>query len=1041
MKNARWGHASRWLGWLGRGGALAILGATALGCGGDDEPSLTDYLPDIPAATGEAQSVYAGAITAANADELIAGPASSGLAGDFFLRNERARFVIQSAVRVIGVVPQGGNLVDAVARDENGADRSEDHFGELSAIYLVGRTCEHDTMEVVRDGSGGGVAVVRALGRGAVNDFINLKGIGLIGVPPEIDPDTDDEVECATTYILHPDSPTLEVYWTFFNAGEFDVRGPFGGLSDTGGETEGFAPTRGFERAGIDALTTLTEPQPIDYVVYQGPEVAYGVVPRHADQATANAAFVIAGVSVVLYGADALLDILQEEHWYFQLPVRTGVTHRVDVVLGDDAADVEAAYRRGLGEEVVEVAGQVAYASGDVPAGARVGLYQDSDGDGQLGAEDLILSYFDPDAAGAFAGEVPPGNYLVRAEVKDTARSDAVAIQVPAAGLAGVDLELPDPVRIHYTIVDDATGNASPGKITVFGHHSAAPDLRVFETHDRVTGVVRMIPAPHGTSVDVGDGADPPIVVPAGGPYKVVASHGTEWSVAQVTLTAPAGTTIDDLELRLRHVVPTPGYLASEFHQHSVGSPDSPVSRPLRIATFLAEGVEFFASTDHDYVTDFQPLIEALGFDRLVRAVPGIEITPFVYGHFQAYPLIPRDDDASNGAIDWARGTEGFAMIPGEIFDAARDRGAQVIQVNHPRADAAAFSDMAQYFDRCGLVFDYDARVIEGDPLRAPVPLEWLRLPETSLWDDSFNGLEVWNGFGMKDSNDDGVREIGKLDIVMRDWFNFLSFGLAIAPLGNSDSHKVVSDAIGMPRTYVRVVDDSPTAIADGSVSDDVMDTLAGRLDTPMDVVVTNGPHINITVPGVAGSPLGSVVDAAGVSATFTVEVLAPDWAAIDTLEVFVNATPDSKKKEETWLQPWVCYTSRAVASLAATDPCLLAARPAQPFSVELVEVAPGFFRYEAKVDVTIDASDVALVNREGAAGEDAWLVVRVRGNRAIFPLHLDGVTSDNLDVLVGEDGAAIDAALTGVGVPATAFTSPVYIDFDGGGYQAPFAP
>src|SRR5687767_7964939 len=59
------------------------------GCGGDDdgppEPSLDDFLPATPAPDGSAQSVWAGAIT--TEAELIPGPASTGLVGDYYMRN------------------------------------------------------------------------------------------------------------------------------------------------------------------------------------------------------------------------------------------------------------------------------------------------------------------------------------------------------------------------------------------------------------------------------------------------------------------------------------------------------------------------------------------------------------------------------------------------------------------------------------------------------------------------------------------------------------------------------------------------------------------------------------------------------------------------------------------------------------------------------------------------------------------------------------------------------------------------------------------
>ena len=35
----------------------------------------------------------------------------------------------------------------------------------------------------------------------------------------------------------------------------------------------------------------------------------------------------------------------------------------------------------------------------------------------------------------------------------------------------------------------------------------------------------------------------------------------------------------------------------------------------------------------------------------------------------------------------------------------------------------------------------------------------------------------------------------------------------------------------------------------------------------------------------------------------------------------------------------------------------------------------------------------------------------------------------------------AMSAALAGKGIPAAAVTAPIFVDFDGGGYRAPFAP
>src|SRR5690606_30062452 len=148
------------------------------------------------------------------------------------------------------------------------------------------------------------------------------------------------------------------------------------------------------------------------------------------------------------------------------------------------------------------------------------------------------------------------------------------------------------------------------------------------------------------------------------------------------------------------------------------------------------------------------------------RVIPGLETTPFAFGHFNAWPIEPDPSDPSRGAIDWARGPQGYALVPGQIFEQMRQRGAELIQVNHPRSAPGAIGDFMQFFDRAALSFDYETRSIGGDALAQPVSNQTLRLPpDMSLWDMTFNALEVWNGFSMGDTNDDGVREIISLDL------------------------------------------------------------------------------------------------------------------------------------------------------------------------------------------------------------------------------------------------------------------------------------
>ena len=1001
--------------------------ALCLGCG--DDSGLEDYYPELPP-TGGAQGASAGQVT--EESQLVPGPAQSGMVGDYFIKNDRATFIVQAPARVIGVIPQGGNLVDA------SIDDVEDHFGELGLIYLLGRTCEHDEIEIVRDGSKGGAAVLRAIGKSGNNDFLNIKGIGPIRVDMEADPDIDDNVDCATTYILAPGSTTLEVYHSLYNRGPDQVKGPMGTMADTGGNTEAWTNTRGFERADIGAIATLGTPQPSDYVVYQAPGIAYGVIPRH-DTPTPHTQAVIAGVSILLDGNSSLLDILKPDvPKFLVMPAGKGKLQRYDLAVARDANAIDAVWRTG--ETLTPISGRVEYSGGGVATGARVGVFIDGNGNGVLddvtvdldangSVDDHAVSYMDIQADGTFSGQVPAGNLFLVAEVKNVGRSQPVAVA------DGLTLNIPSPVKVDFQILDADTSAPIPGTLAVIGTHPAFPDKRLFEVYDREDGIVQQLHAIRGTTVDVGDGTDPPLYLPANGTYRIYASRGTEWSVAS----APVGSADADLTFTLKHVVPTPGYLATDWHVHQIGSPDSPVLSSDRIRSAVAVGIEMFSVTDHDYVADLQPLVEQMGLSDLLRVVPGIEVTPFAYGHYNSWPIQPDHTSPNKGAIDWARGAAlGLAMMPGEVYDAMRARGAQMVQVNHPRG--SGFTEFQAAFTRANVKYDYVNRVIFGDYENASTPNDWLRLPGESLWSDRFNGLEVWNGFSLSDSNGDMLRENKRLDLVMRDWLSMLSLGFYVTPAGNSDTHTIVSDPLGMPRTYVAVADDSSAALMSPASLDAVLATQTGANNTPRDIVITDGPMIDVRV---ANAPaLGRVVSAVNTSVTLEVTITAADWAHFDTLEVFANSTPEPPK-EDTTLTPLKCWTSRTLSTLHASDPCSTAALAPQTMNVSLQTLPGGgnYKRYEATVQVTLDAADIAT--RAGATGQDAWLVFRARGDRGIFPILMQGdtVSDATMPALLSGDMTAIGAALTGHGVPAAAFTAPVFVDFDGGGYRAPFAP
>ena len=430
-------------------------------CGGND-PGLADFYPPTPAPTGEAQVAFAGQVT--DPSQLVTGPAQSGLVGDYFLKNDKVTFIIQAPTRVIGVIPQGGNIVDAVLTD--GTHQTvDDHFGELGLIYLLGRTCEPDHIDIVADGSQGGVAVMRAVGKSGNDDFLDIKGIGALPVDPTVDPVNDDGVECATTYILAPGTTTLQVWHSLFNSGQDSVNGPMGTIADTGGNTEAWTNARGFERSDISALATLSVPEPADYVIYQGPGVAYGVIPRH-DTPTPHAQALIAGVSILLDGDTSLLDILNKDKYFLHLDPKKGLKQQYDLVVAKDGNLVDQVFRNT--ETLRTVAGTVTMSGGGVATGARIGFYADGNGNGQIDDAttldankqpvDHIVTYCDIAADGTYSAQVPTtaGNLLARAEVKNVGRSAGAAVA------DHLDFTVPSPIKVDFQILDDETGAPIP---------------------------------------------------------------------------------------------------------------------------------------------------------------------------------------------------------------------------------------------------------------------------------------------------------------------------------------------------------------------------------------------------------------------------------------------------------------------------------------------------------------------------------------------------------------------------------------------------
>src|SRR5262245_29065846 len=183
-------------------------------------------LPPLPP-EGGAVVAAAGRLTSDNfASEKVAGPASQGLPGDYFMRNDKVRLVIQAPGRAIGPCPFGGNVIDF----DRAVNPVGDQLGEISPFMQLGRTINFTDVEIVRDGSKGGPAVIRMRGHDAKNDFIDLPGIGgfAIAIQDDYRPTVELRWKAAVTYILMPGSTHVRMIYTFYNPSSLEMKTMWG---------------------------------------------------------------------------------------------------------------------------------------------------------------------------------------------------------------------------------------------------------------------------------------------------------------------------------------------------------------------------------------------------------------------------------------------------------------------------------------------------------------------------------------------------------------------------------------------------------------------------------------------------------------------------------------------------------------------------------------------------------------------------------------------------------------------------------------------
>jgi hypothetical protein len=417
-----------------------------------------------------------------------------------------------------------------------------------------------------------------------------------------------------------------------------------------------------------------------------------------------------------------------------------------------------------------------------------------------------------------------------------TPHGDTVTV---GEGDAGTSPELVATVSAPSTLrisVRDEDGPAD-ARVLIFGHDG---------TPDPMLGAIGR-----------GDGArnsvlvshrEPRVLQLPSGSYRLVATRGGFYTLGEAIATLRVGAD-SEVSLSVRRVIDGERrWVCGDFHTHQAPSLDSPVSARDRVLAAAAEGLDIVAATDHNVATDLSAAASAEDLERRLVTMGGDEVSTDVAvnptGHWNIFPLRVDPSRPLNGAPD-------LFEIPADelVARVRRDTPDAVLQLNHPRAGSPT-----GMFD----VYGFDART--G---RASRP----------GFTTAFDALEVWNG-----------RYQRPVDDILKDWLALLRAGARITGAANSDSHAIVTQEVGYPRSCFRgsVTWRSVGGPAGPSAEEQVR-TVFRRT---RDVLMTDGPVLEVLRSDGQTSAVGTPFAPPARGEHLHLRAVSVAWAPADVLEM-----------------------------------------------------------------------------------------------------------------------------------------------------------
>jgi hypothetical protein len=791
-----------------------------------------------PAGAKAAGQARAGRITQAAQIRQPANARQQVRVGDYLLANDRIALYIEDAGDSDGYDPFGGEILGIEPVADDGLPGGFSQYNE-TLMMLSRQVVAPESVTVLADGSDGGPAIVRASGV--------LKNIPFMETFATLLPN-EFNLPAALDYVLEPHAEKVVLRLSLMNPERAPV--DFAGMQNLG--FFHYARSQSFTDGAGYAMSSGSTP----WVAFDAGSSAFAW-----RQVGTSLSHVIDVSGFQLFqGSGLMLDGCASK-----------TVDYAELIPGRTLDDARAAMRRTDGtDDWRVVTGTVHDGAGAPIAGAYV---SEVDGDGFK-----VLTRVMTAADGTFTLHAPPRDVTLKPY--SPGHPDATPQPLaPAATTAALAFPPNGVIVVHAR--DAADDTPLPVRVQVIPATAPTPPPSRFGLPDQTNGRIHQEFATDGEAT---------LPVPPGD-HRVVVSRGYEWELFDQTVTVASGQTVT-LTAPLVHSVDSTGWMCADFHIHSYYSADSSDTVEHKIRGAIADGLEIPVSSEHEWIIDFQPIIEQLGLKKWAFGFPSEEFTTFSWGHFGIIPILPRDTAVNRGAIIW------YGKQPPEIFAQINALPEHpVLIVNHPSG-----TGFGAYFSSV----KFDRATASGDP---------------EMWSEQFQAIEVFNGSSFDDNR---ARSVG-------DWFAMLDAGKVRWAVGNSDSHHLRSEAVGYPRTCFQFGHDDPTRLT----ADVVRDQLAVGA-----AVVSGGLFLTVSGPGGAGP--GAMLPPQTGAVPFDVTVQAPSWLAASELEVIVDGetastltlTPDAGPgparrytvpvmvtPTSTRVVHYVIFHARGAADLAPLDP------------------------------------------------------------------------------------------------------------------------